>query len=82
MTPEEIRTTVLACLARVAPEADLTTLKPDVPMRDQLDIDSIDFLNFVIELDTSLKVAVPEIDYPRIATLDRCVEYLSQKTSS
>lgn len=48
MTKEEIRASVLRVLGEIAPEADLTRLKPDVSFRDQLDIDSMDFLNFVI----------------------------------
>lgn len=48
MTKDEIRASVLRVLGEIAPEADLTRLKPDVSFRDQLDIDSMDFLNFVI----------------------------------
>jgi acyl carrier protein len=61
------------------PEADLALLRPDTPLRDQLDIDSMDFLSFVIGLDRSLGVAVPESEYDRIATLDGCVDYLAEK---
>jgi acyl carrier protein len=76
MTREEIRAAVLHALGEVAPEADLEALKADVPFRDQLDLDSMDVLNFVIGLDRVLKVAVPESDYSRIATLSSCVAYL------
>ncbi|HEX6104610.1 MAG TPA: phosphopantetheine-binding protein [Gemmatimonadales bacterium] len=79
MSREEIRAVVLQCLGDVAPEADLDALQADRPLRDQLDIDSIDFLNFVIELDRSLHVAVPETDYAALATLDRCVDYLTPR---
>jgi acyl carrier protein len=79
MTAEQIRAQVLDCLGRVAPEADPTAIAPDVPLRDQLDIDSMDFLRFVIELDEALHVAVPEGDYPEIATLNGCVRYLSAR---
>ncbi|HEU5303608.1 MAG TPA: phosphopantetheine-binding protein [Gemmatimonadales bacterium] len=79
MTSQEIRTRVLDCLVRVAPEVDPASIKPGVPLRDQLDIDSMDFLRFVIELDEALHVAVPESDYPEIATLDSCVRYLSAR---
>ena len=79
MTGDEIRAAVLECLGRVAPEADPTTLRPDVPIRDQIDIDSMDFLRFVIELDQALHVAVPESDYGQIGTLDGCVRYLAAR---
>ena len=79
MTAGEIRAQVLDCLGRVAPEADPASIAPAVPLRDQLDIDSMDFLRFVIELDEALHVAVPESDYPEIATLDGCVRYLSAR---
>lgn len=80
MTHEEIRSRVLECLGKVAPEADLTALAPNVPFRDQLDIDSIDFLNFVIWLDEALHVAVPEADYGALTTLDDCVAYLARQS--
>jgi acyl carrier protein len=81
MTADQIRAQVLECLGRVAPEADPAGITPDVPLRDQLDIDSMDFLRFVIELDQALHVAVPESDYPEIATLNGCVRYLSARLS-
>jgi acyl carrier protein len=79
VTREEIRARVVRCLGEVAPEADVALVRSDTPLRDQLDIDSMDFLNFVIGLDRSLGVAVPESEYDRIATLDACVDYLAQK---
>jgi acyl carrier protein len=80
MTDDEIRGAVFHALSEVAPEADPAELEPDVPLRDQLDIDSMDFLNFVIALDKELGVAVPETDYPKLATLDGCVAYLAART--
>lgn len=79
MTPDEIRRQVLDCLGRVVPETDPAGIAPGVPLRDQLDIDSMDFLRFVIELDEALHVPVPESDYHKIATLDGCVQYLSAR---
>jgi acyl carrier protein len=76
MTKDEIRAAVLRLLADIAPEADLTQLKPEVSIRDQLDVDSMDFLNFVIALHQTLHVEIPEADYPQVATLNGCVEYL------
>jgi acyl carrier protein len=76
MTRDEIRATVLRVLGDIAPEAELDTLKPDVALRAQLDLDSMDVLNFVVALDTALGVQVPEADYGRLTTLDQCVDYL------
>ena len=77
MTREEIRATVLRTLGEIAPEADLATLEPGVSFRDQLDVDSMDLLNFVIALHGTLHVDIPEADYTKLATLDGCVDYLA-----
>jgi acyl carrier protein len=79
MTPEDIRAAVLRALGRVAPEADLDNLKPDIGFREQLDIDSMDFLNFVIALHKELHVEIPEKDYPKFATLHGCLDYLASR---
>jgi acyl carrier protein len=76
MTEAQIRDTVRGVLGNIAPEADLTALEPDVSFRDQLDIDSMDFLNFVIGLSEQLQVEIPEADYPKLSSLDDCVAYL------
>lgn len=78
-TAKEITDTVLRLLGQIAPEADLSSLKPDLGFRDQLDIDSMDFLNFVIALHEALHVEIPEADYPRLASLNGCVEYLRSR---
>lgn len=80
MTKEEIRATVLRILGEIAPEADLNQLKPDVSFRDQLDIDSMDFLNFVIALDEELHVSIPECEYSRLSSLDSSVALLTSLT--
>ena len=77
LTPDDIRQTVLRLLGEIAPEADLTALKPGVSFRDQLDIDSMDFLNFVIMIHNTFGVEIPEADYPKYGTLNGCVEQLS-----
>jgi acyl carrier protein len=79
MTREEVRATILAALGQVAPEADPDAIRPDVDLRDQLDIDSMDFLTFVIGLHERLGVEVPERDYPQLATLDGCVDYVAER---
>ncbi|HEY7569448.1 MAG TPA: acyl carrier protein [Gemmatimonadaceae bacterium] len=82
MTAEEIRAVLLRALGRVAPEVDLTSLRGDLPLRTQVDIDSIDFLNFVIELHRELGVDVPEAEYAALATIDSAVTYLQGHASS
>jgi acyl carrier protein len=76
MNEDQIKETVLRVLGRIAPEADLTRIRADESFRDQLDIDSMDFLNFVIGLHKEFKIEIPEADYPKLATLDSSVEYL------
>ena len=77
LTPDEIRQTVLRLLGEIAPEADQAALKPAISFRDQLDIDSMDFLNFIILIHKAFGVEIPEADYPKYSTLDGCVEELS-----
>jgi acyl carrier protein len=79
VTRDEIRETVLSMLGEVAPEADLAQVKPDVDLRDQLDLDSMDLLNFVISVDEGLGVDIPEADYSHLVTLDGFVEYLAER---
>jgi acyl carrier protein len=78
MTSDEIRSIALQKLGDIAPEADLTRLKPNMSFRDQLDIDSMDRLNFFIALSREFSVDIPERDYPQLATIDDCVEYLQK----
>ena len=79
MNREEIRTSVLASLAEIAPEADSASLASNADLRDELDIDSMDFLRFVVGLHERLHVDIPERDYAKVRTLDACVDYLAGK---
>lgn len=79
MTEDEIRAAVLRILGGIAPEADPSDLRPDVSLRDQLDIDSMDFLNFVIALHEATGADIPEKDYPQLASLNGCIEYLTAR---
>ncbi len=76
MTGEEIRTAVLDIIQDVAGLDDMPEVKGDVSLRDQLDLDSMDFLDIVMELRKRHKIEVPEADYPKLATLDSTVEYI------
>jgi acyl carrier protein len=79
LSQESIKAVVLRTLGQIAPEADLTELGGDVDLREQLDTDSDDFLNFVVALDQELGVVVPEADYAKLRTLDGCVAYLTAR---
>ena len=79
MTREQIRATVLEELSNIAPEADLSALDADAPLRDVLDIDSMDLLNLVIALHRRLEVDIPEADQGRIASLAQLVAYLEAR---
>jgi acyl carrier protein len=76
MTKQQIRQAILDIIAVVAPDADLSDLKDDLRLRDQLEMDSMDFLDIVMELRKRYKVEVPKEDYPQLASLLSCVEYL------
>jgi acyl carrier protein len=79
MKREDIRSTVISTLGTIAPEADPATLAPTADLRDALDIDSMDFLRFVVSLHEQLHVDIPERDYAKVRTLDSCVSYLEAK---
>jgi acyl carrier protein len=82
MTSDELKQTILGVLGRIAPETDMNAIDPEINTRDQLDIDSMDLLNFVIALHKTLAVDIPEADYPKLATINGCVGYLSNRLRS
>lgn len=79
MDRNAIRAVVLAELKRIAPEVEEGELKPDRLLRDQVDLDSMDWLNFLVALHERLKVEIPESDYARLGTLDQVVDYLARR---
>jgi acyl carrier protein len=79
MSPEQLRSIVLEALSEVAPELEPESLDPQAELRSQLDLDSMDFLNFVLGLHKALGVDIPEADYRKLATLDACVAYLAAR---
>ena len=79
MTKEECKQVVLDIISEIAPDEDLGNVKPDVRLRDQLDLDSMDFLDIVMELRKKFGINVPEADYMQLASLDSCAEYLTPK---
>jgi acyl carrier protein len=75
----EIRSAVLATLKTIAPELEEGALKRDQPLRAQVDLDSMDWLNVILGLHEKLKVDIPEAEYGRLTTLDAVVAYLAEK---
>lgn len=77
MTESEIKRAIFDSLRKIAPESEPETLAPDVNVRHALDIDSYDFLNFLVVLSEKLSVEVPESDYGKVRTLREMLTYLS-----
>lgn len=79
MTKDDVKKIVLEIIEEIAPDEDLTDVKPDVRLRDQLDLDSMDFLDIVMELRKQHGIEVPEEQYQELASLDSSAEYLLPK---
>jgi acyl carrier protein len=79
MTEEQVKQIVKDIIAEIAPDEDTSDLKDDVRLREQLDLDSMDFLDIVMELRKQHGIEVPEEDYPQLASLDSCAAYLTPK---
>ncbi len=79
MTKDDIKKLIIEIIADIAPDEDLSGLKPDVRLREQLQLDSMDFLDIVMELRKRHGIEVPEADYMQLATLDSCANYLEPK---
>jgi acyl carrier protein len=80
MNEAEIKDAIFAGLRRIAPESDPGSLRPDQNLREALDIDSFDFLSFLVGLHEKLGVEIPEADYGQLTTLDGMIRYLAAKT--
>ena len=79
MKPEELKSQVLEILTTIAPELEPGELRGDKPLRSQVDLDSMDWLNFLVALHEQLKVDIPEADYGKLATLDDLLAYLKER---
>ncbi|MGD0897803.1 MAG: acyl carrier protein [Thermoguttaceae bacterium] len=79
MTAAEIKIAVLDILADIAPDDDLSRLVDDVPLREQLSLDSMDFLDIVMELRKRYRIQIPEQDYPELASMGSTVRYLEPR---
>jgi len=76
MKAEEIRAMILEVIHEIVPDEDLSGLKGDVRIRDQIEMDSMDFLDIIMELRKRYGIIVPEDDYMKLSTLDSSVAYL------
>ena len=79
MTAAEIREAVIEILADIAPDEDLSNVKDDIPFREQLELDSMDFLDIVMELRKRYRIQIPETEYPELASLSTTVRYLEPR---
>jgi acyl carrier protein len=82
MNATEIRAVALATLQAIAPEIEADALRGDKPLRRQVDLDSMDWLNFLLRLHEKLKVDIPEADYAKLVTLDDVVAYLAARLAA
>ena len=79
MSEMEVRAAVIGVLKSIAPELEESELRPDRPLRDQIDLDSTDWLNVIVALHERLNVEIPESDYARLTTLDAVVAYIGAR---
>ena len=79
MTPAEIREEIVDILENITPDEDLSELKDDIPFREQLELDSMDFLDIVMELRKRYRVQIPEEEYGELASMQSTVNYLTPR---
>ncbi|MBI3132648.1 MAG: acyl carrier protein [Acidobacteria bacterium] len=79
MNREGLRAELLRLLGHLAPEADLSTWRDEWPIREELDLDSVDFYAFILAIHQQLGISVPEADYARLSTLQTTLDYLEPK---
>ena len=79
MTKDACKKLVIDIISDIAPDEDLSAIKPEIKLRDQLQLDSMDFLDIVMELPKRHGIEVPETDYGQLASLESCAEYLTPK---
>jgi len=79
MTRDQVKEAIISIIQDILPDEDFAKLNPDLKLRDQIGLDSMDFLDIVMELRKRYGVEVPEGDYPRLATLTSCLDYLEPK---
>jgi acyl carrier protein len=76
MTVDEVRKAIVDILSDIAPDEDIGSIRDELSLRDQIDLDSMDFLDIVMELRKRFNIEVPEKDYEHLATMASCISYL------
>jgi len=79
---DDIKAIVLREIGNIAPEIDPAQIDPAINFRQQVDLDSMDILNLMIAINTATGVEIPEADYPKIDTIDKCVAYVASRVSA
>jgi acyl carrier protein len=79
MNEEALRETALAILQSIAPEVEPGDIRGDRPLRNQVDLDSMDWLNFLVAVHEKLQVEIPEADYAKLVTMDDVVRYVAAR---
>ena len=79
MNRDELRSAILDALTGIAPEIDAAALAPEKPLRDQVDLDSADWLNFLLALHARLGIDIPDVDAARLTTLEKVLDYCERK---
>ena len=82
MNEPEIKSRVIEIIKSVAPEIEEAELRADRPLRDQIDLDSMDWLNVLVAVNEKLHVDIPEADYGKLVTLDNLVAYICGKLAT
>jgi acyl carrier protein len=78
MIRNEVTKSILEILARLAPEIPAESIQPNQSLREQLELDSIDFLNFVIRMHQTFGIEIPESDYKLLTSVNDCVDYVQK----
>ncbi len=81
MSPNDIKAISLEELSNIAPELEPAAIPTDADLRDEVDLDSLDFLNWITAIHKRLFVDVPEVDYQKLSTIESAVEYVTGKLS-
>ena len=76
MTRDEVRQVIISILKDIAPDEDVSSIEDDAILREQIDLDSMDFLDIVMELRKRFNIEVPESDYQELASMASCIRYL------
>ncbi len=82
MNDVELKARILGLLTDIAPDVDADSVQSDVDFRDQFDFDSMDQLHFAIALHQAFEIDIPESEYPRLASIDKCLAFVRARTST